>query len=119
VAAALLDVSGDLLAIGAPPGAAGWPVDIVDPRRPGAILASTSLRDGALATSGVSVSRVRLSGVERGHVLDLAQGAPVERRLQATVTAATGMMADILSTAMLGSGGSWAGVRQRWVVANG
>lgn len=119
VMAALLDVSGDLLAIGAPPGAAGWPIDIVDPRRAGSILARTRLRDAALATSGVSVSRVRLSGIERGHVLDLARGVPVEQRLQATVTASSGIAADVLSTAVLGSGGSWAGVRQRWVVSNG
>lgn len=116
VTAALLDVSGDLLALGAPPGATGWPVDIVDPRIVGGVLATAVLRDEALATSAVTIATVRLNGVRRGHVIDPHRGAPVEQRLQATVVAKTGLGADVLSTAMLAGGKSWPGVRSSWLV---
>jgi thiamine biosynthesis lipoprotein len=116
VTAALLDVSGDLLAVGAPPGATGWPVDIVDPRVGGGVLGTAILRDEALATSAVTIATVQLNGVRRGHVIDPHCGAPVEQRLQSTVVAATGLAADVLSTAMLAGGESWPEVRRSWMV---
>ncbi len=116
VTAALLDVSGDLLAVGAPPGATGWPVDIVDPRVVGGVLATAGLRDEALATSAVTINTVRLTGVRRGHVIDPHGGAPVEQRLQATVVAASGLAADALSTALLVSGSARPEVRCHWLV---
>ncbi|MEO8633833.1 MAG: FAD:protein FMN transferase [Gemmatimonadales bacterium] len=116
VSAALLDVSGDLLAIGAPPGAEGWMVDIVDPRLSGGVLATALLRDEALATSAMTRDRVLLGGVRRGHVLDPHHGAPVQGRVQATVIAPSGIAADVLSTALL-AGGQWSpGIRRHWLV---
>ncbi len=116
VEAALLEVSGDLLALGAPPGGAGWEVAISDPRDLGAILASTHLRNAALATSGQSMGVVELAGRRHGHVMDPATGRPATRLLQATVTARTALAADVLSTASLVRPESYAGVRQRWTV---
>ncbi len=116
VTAALLDVSGDLLAFGAPPGTTGWAVDIADPRVAGGVLATALLRDEALATSAVTIATVRLTGVSRGHVIDPHRGVPVKQRLQATVVAKTGLGADVLSTAMLAGGRSGPGVRSSWLV---
>ncbi len=116
VDAALLEVSGDLLALGAPPGGVGWEVEISDPRSAGAMLARTRLRDAALATSGQAVAVVELAGGRHGHVMDPASGRPVTRLLQATVTARTALAADVLSTASLVRPGSYAGVRERWTV---
>src|SRR5439155_22208412 len=50
---AFVDVSGDMAALGAPPGEPGWLVEIADPDRPGAgrAVATTRLRDAALATA--------------------------------------------------------------------
>ena len=45
IARALLDVSGDCIAIGAPPGERGWAVGVADPDRPGAVIAVAPLRD--------------------------------------------------------------------------
>jgi len=117
VTSALLDVSGDILAIGTPPGRPGWPVDIADPRVPGGRLASTLLRDQALATSGNNASVVRLGGMLFGHVMDPALGCPASRLLQATVVARSGMEADVLSTAMLVAGRRFPGVERSWTVA--
>src|SRR5207247_449600 len=55
---AFIDVSGDMAAIGAPPGEPGWRVDIADPDRPGAgrAVATTRLRDAARAAAATTAS---------------------------------------------------------------
>ncbi|MBA3658329.1 MAG: FAD:protein FMN transferase [Gemmatimonadales bacterium] len=101
---ALLDVSGDCIAIGAPPGEAGWEVAIARPRAPSRLLAVTRLRDAALATSSNLVSVVRYGRAVRGHVMDPERGVPADALVQATAVATSGVVADALSTAMLVSG---------------
>jgi thiamine biosynthesis lipoprotein len=112
---ALLDVSGDCLAIGAPPGESGWRVEIADPERPGAVVGSTRLRDAALATSSNLVSVVRYGRAVRGHVMDPDSGYPAARCRQVSVVARTGLEADALSTAMLVSPQRFRGVVQAYV----
>jgi thiamine biosynthesis lipoprotein len=112
---ALLDVSGDCLAIGAPPGRSGWLVEIADPDRPDAVIGSTRLRDAALATSSNLVSVVRYGRAVRGHVMDPASGYPAARCRQVSVVARTGLEADALSTAMLVSPRRFAGVVRAYV----
>jgi thiamine biosynthesis lipoprotein len=114
VRAALLDVSGDLLAIGVPPGAPAWSVDIVDPRSAGTTLATAQLRDQALATSANTVGVVRLGARLVGHVMDPLAGSPADDWLQASVLACTGIEADALSTAMLVTGAAPPGVLRCW-----
>jgi thiamine biosynthesis lipoprotein len=113
---AFLDVSGDCLAIGAPPGQPGWLVDVADPDRRGAVVATTRLRDAALATSSNLVSVVRYGRAVRGHVMDPDSGWPAARCRQATVVARTGIEADALSTATLVSPIRFPGVLRSYVV---
>ena len=113
---AFLDVSGDCLALGAPPGEAGWLVDIADPRRPGQTIASTRLRDMALATSSNTVSVVRYGRAVRGHVINPETGWPADGVTQVSVVARTGIEADALSTAMLVSGRRCRGVLRSYEV---
>lgn len=115
VDAALLDVSGDLLALDPPPGSDGWPVDIVDPRAPGAVLARTLLRNRGLATSGNPAPRGDADATP-GHVLDPRSGRPARRLRQATVVATSALAADVLSTGMLVGGVAPAGVERSWAV---
>jgi FAD:protein FMN transferase len=115
---AFLDVSGDCLALGAPPGEPGWRVDILDPRRPDHTIASTRLRDMALATSSNSVTVVRYGRAVRGHVINPETGWPADAMTQVSVVARTGIEADALSTAMLVAGKPCEGVL-RWIKANG
>jgi len=106
VTRAFLDVSGDVGAIGSPPGESGWLVEIADPARPagaGAI-AATRLRDAALATSANTVSIVRYGSLVVGHVMDPATGWPARALRQASVVTRTAVAADALSTAMLVTG---------------
>jgi FAD:protein FMN transferase len=115
---AFLDVSGDCLALGAPPGEAGWLVEVADPDRDGAVLpgARTRLRDAALATSSNLVSVVRYGRAVRGHVMDPASGWPAAGRRQVAVVARTGLEADALSTAMLVEPRRFPGVLRAWTV---
>lgn len=92
---AFVDVSGDVAAIGAPPGETGWHVDIADPEHADAVTATTRLRDAALATSANTV---------RLHVLNPATGKPADALRQVSIVAPTAIAADALSTAMLVSG---------------
>jgi FAD:protein FMN transferase len=115
---AFLDVSGDCLALGAPPGEAGWLVEVADPSREGAVVpgARARLRDAALATSSNLVSVVRYGRAVRGHVMDPATGWPAAKCRQVTVVARTALEADALSTAMLVEPRRFAGVLRAWVV---
>jgi FAD:protein FMN transferase len=113
---AFLDVSGDCAAIGAPPGAAGWPVAIADPRHPGGVTTTVALRDAALATSANSVSVVRYGRWTIGHVMSPATGWPAHALVQASIVAGSAMAADALSTAMLVAGHAAPGALRAFAV---
>ena len=103
---AFIDVSGDMAAIGTPPGEPGWRVDIADPDQPGAgrAVAATRLVDAALATAANTESMVRYGSLVAGHVMDPATGWPARALRQASVVMRTAVAADALSTAMLVTG---------------
>lgn len=111
-----LDVSGDMAAIGAPPGEAGWRVDVADPHRPGRTVAKTRLRDAALSTAANTESIVRYGTLIAGHVMDPATGWPARALTQAAVVSRTSTAADALSTAMLVSGKAASGVLRSYAV---
>jgi thiamine biosynthesis lipoprotein len=113
---AFLDVSGDCLAIGAPPGKSGWLVEIADPTVPRRTRGRIRIRDAALATSANTVSVVHWGRTVRGHVMNPATGYPATGLVQATVTAATGIEADALSTAMLVAPARYPGVTRAWSI---
>src|SRR2546425_338426 len=103
---AFIDVSGDMGAIGAPPGESGWLVEIADPDRAGAgrPVTATRLRDAALATAANTESGVRYGSLVAGHVMNPATGWPAHALRQASVVTSTAVAADALSTAMLVTG---------------
>ena len=113
---AFLDVSGDMAAIGAPPGEPGWRVDVADLGHPGATVAHARLRDAALATAANTESIVRYGALIVGHVLDPATGWPARALKQASVVTRTATAADALSTAMLVSGKASPGVLRSYAV---
>jgi FAD:protein FMN transferase len=117
ISSALLEVSGDYIAIGAPPGQdAGWPIEIARSGAPFPIVESVRLRDQAVGTSANTVSVVRYGRAVRGHVMNPDTGWPAESLVQVSVVARTGIEADALSTAMLVSGRPAEGVL-RWFTA--
>lgn len=116
ISRALLDVSGDLGAMGAPPGEPGWPVEVAHPERSHETIAVTRLRDAALATSANTQSVVRYHQLVVGHVMDPATGRTAQVLRQATVVAPTAVTADALSTGMLVLGRRPPGAAQSWLV---
>lgn len=90
-----------VLAIGAPPGEAGWRIAIADPTDPAATLTVAELCDAALGVSAPSGRVVERDGVRIGHVLDPRTGEPSEAGAVAAVVAPSAMLADAWSTALL------------------
>lgn len=103
---ALVDGSGDIVAVGAPRGMEGWPVTILTPRGAsrdiGRHAAFIWLRDAALATSGVDHKQWSFNGTLVHHIIDPETSAPAIVDFQTiTVYAPNIVDADVYATAAL------------------
>lgn len=97
---ALVDLGGNMYAIGSPPGRDAWTIGIRDPESEQAMIGRLSIRDEAVSTSGNYENYVVIGGRRYGHIIDPRTGRPVEHVLGVTVVAATATAADALSTGM-------------------
>ncbi|MBI4576703.1 MAG: FAD:protein FMN transferase [Planctomycetes bacterium] len=105
VRSALVNLGGDLYALGAPPGRPGWRVAVRDPRRPEWLQGVLTVRDRAVASSG-AYERVWVVGAGRhAQVLDPFTGVPVEAVAGSVAVAASAVAADALATASMVLGG--------------
>jgi thiamine biosynthesis lipoprotein len=100
VRSALLDLGGQVLAIGDDAGERPWRVPVADPRDRGRIVVELRLSGGSASTSGDSERSRVVEGRKIGHLLDPKTGEPAPDFGSATVVAPTGFVADVLSTAM-------------------
>lgn len=83
------------------PGRRGWPVGLRHPLRPAQRLATITLDDRALGTSGSGTQFFVDRGQKLGHILDPRTGRPAEAGvIAATVIAPEAADADALSTAL-------------------
>lgn len=95
----LVELGGDLVAGGRPPGQPYWHIGVEDPARPGQGMAGLRLSGEAVATSGGYARHVTVGGRRLGHILDPRSGWPAHGALEAvTVVAPTCLEAGILST---------------------
>jgi len=96
---ALVEAGGDLVVSNAPPGQAGWRIDV-----PGAdaefVALASALTNAALASSGASEQFVEIDGVRYSHVIDPATGLGLTHSLIMHVIAPDGATADALATAL-------------------
>ncbi|MGC2183071.1 MAG: FAD:protein FMN transferase [Terriglobales bacterium] len=122
---ALLDAGGStLVAMGAPPGQAGWLVHLRDPSNQ--VDPVVRLSDSSVSTSEQTPPSL-LSPEAAGHIIDPDDGAPVRSSFAVSVVAATGTASDALSTTMLLIGPekgkqlvtNLAGVAAIWVASDG
>lgn len=97
VEAALLELSGDFLALGSP-GGAGWPITLLDGY--GKETETVHLANQALATSANYATLQTLDGVTWGHIFNPVQGSLPPVRGSVTVIAATAATADAVSTGL-------------------
>jgi FAD:protein FMN transferase len=82
------------------PGRSGWKVGLRHPLRPGRRLATITLADRALGTSGSGTQFFIERGRRLGHILDPRTGRPAEGVISATVLAEQAAEADALATAL-------------------
>jgi thiamine biosynthesis lipoprotein len=100
---ALINVGGDLYALGSHPDGRPWQVGVRHPRVPGEFVSLLSLRDTAVATSGDYENFFVAQGRRFHHLLDPRTGRPARFHQSVTVTARSVMMADALATAAFAS----------------
>jgi len=91
---ALIDLSGNMVARGAPPGAGGWRIGIRDPRDRIPFVARLTLSGGAISTSGQYEQFVAHDGRSYGHILDPRTGRPADGLISVTVLAPTALECD-------------------------
>ncbi len=97
---ALINAGGDLKAIGNRSDKYPWKIGLQHPRKPESILASFSISEKAVATSGDYQKYFELDGKRYHHILDPKTGYPFSDSMSATVIAKSVMDADALSTAL-------------------
>ena len=78
--AGIVDLGGDLAAVGPNPDGSPWRVGIRHPRAPETAIARIALSEGGLATSGDYERFMIIDGVRLSHLLDPADRGPPDRR---------------------------------------
>lgn len=103
-AGVLINLGGDLRAVGCGPDGDDWTVDL-DPAATGRPHARVVLDHGALATSTVLRRRWTIGATEHHHVIDPTTGSPVTGDVvAAAVIAARGWQAEVLAKAAIIAG---------------
>jgi FAD:protein FMN transferase len=97
---ALVDLGGQLLALGRPPEGQKGSAGIADPRERARPVVRVRFDTGSLSTSGDSERSLEVSGQQVGHLLDPRTGRPAADFGSATVWSPSALAADVLSTAM-------------------
>ncbi len=97
---ALIDLTGNMVALGAPPGKDGWSIGIRDPQDKHAHLGTLKLSGAAIATSGNYEQFITQDGRRYGHILDPRTGWPAEGLAAVTVVAERAIDVDAWATAL-------------------
>ncbi|MEM8487385.1 MAG: FAD:protein FMN transferase [Bacteroidota bacterium] len=101
ITSALIEAGGDLVVSAAPPGRAGWTIEV-----PGAPANSpiqqraTTLTHAAIATSGDTAQFVEINGIRYAHIINPKTGLGNTSGTVATVIAPNGITADKFATAL-------------------
>lgn len=100
VESAMLDLGGNIQAVGARPDGSPWRVGVRDPEGD-ELLGVVEVIDRAAVTSGGYERYFEQDGVRYWHIIDPATGAPARGGLQSvTVIGESGLLCDALSTAL-------------------
>jgi thiamine biosynthesis lipoprotein len=96
----MIDLGGQISVGGAPPKLQAWPVSIAHPLDRTKPAADVWLAGGSLSTSAGSERDLTVEGRRVGHILDPRTGRPASFQGSTTVWHESGLIADILSTAL-------------------
>lgn len=97
---ALVDLSGNMAALGDAPGHPGWVVGVRDPSGVRPFLLRIRLGDRCVATSGDYEQFLAADGKRYGHIIDPRTGYSAQGLRSVTVVAASAMLADAWDTAL-------------------
>ncbi|MBY0458408.1 MAG: DUF2271 domain-containing protein, partial [Gemmataceae bacterium] len=103
VSAMLINLGGDILASGAPPGGKGWAVGIQNPFQSfdnAAPIGGLRVTNQAVATSGDYQRFYTIGGKRYSHIFDPRTGRPAEGVVSATVVAKDNVTANALATTL-------------------
>ncbi len=116
IAHGLVNLGGDVRAIGAQPNGAPWRIGIRHPREDGRTIASVELVDGAVATSGDYERFFEIGGRRYCHILDPRSGMPVAHWQSVSVVAPLCIVAGSCSTMamLMGAAGAAFLAQQGW-----
>ncbi len=100
IADALIDLSGNMVALGNAAGKNGWSVGIRDPSGTRPYLGTIRMHGDAISTSGSYEQFVDVDGKRYGHIIDPRTGWPASGVVSVTVVAATAMTCDAWDTGL-------------------
>ncbi len=98
IASALVELGGDIVVSGPPPGTSGWTIRVANAGT-GDKPADLLYANRAISTSGDTEQFALINGKQYSHVIDPRTGQALTSRVQVTVTAPDGLTSDPLSTA--------------------
>lgn len=100
VTQALINHSGDILALDAPSWQNGWQCVIPNPRDPREFIHEFTIERQAVSTSGSYEKFVECDGRRYGHIMTPEAGRPSEQLLSTTVISRQAISSDAFSTAL-------------------
>jgi FAD:protein FMN transferase len=95
---ALVDLTGNMMALGHPAGAEGWRIGIRDPRDRMPYFARLTLRNEGISTSGKYEQFVAANGTTYGHIMDPRTGRPAQGLISVTLVANSAYTTDAWDT---------------------
>ena len=95
---ALVDLTGNMFAIGHPPGADGWRIGIRDPRDRMPYFGRIHLSNEGISTSGKYEQFVAASGTTYGHIMDPRTGRPADGLISVTLVSPSAYTTDAWDT---------------------
>ncbi len=95
---ALVDLTGNMFALGRPPGQPAWRIGIRDPRDRMTHFARIALRDEGISTSGKYEQFVAANGRTYGHIMDPRTGRPAEGLISVTLVGRDALTCDAWDT---------------------
>ena len=97
----LINLGGDIRIVGPQADGRPWPIGIVHPLRTDAAIATLSLAEGAVTTSGGYERFVEIEGRRYGHLIDPRNGWPADGLLSVSVVASQAVVAGSIATVAL------------------
>jgi len=96
----LINLGGNIFALGNAPGKKNWKIGVQDPRNKGKLLHSFELTNRAISTSGNYERFFEIKGQRYSHIVNPITGVPCQGVISVTVVADSAEEADALSTAI-------------------